>query len=109
MIAEFSDVDKTKVTKITTKGYTSTASTYGGFYKKNQYTYLSINDGTSSHSWGRLGGWYDDPNGLPAFSKRITTGYIDVYIRIDNQQLTNSHKIKMGKNKKFLANKFIER
>lgn len=86
MTAAFGDVDEADVTKITTTGY-SNASSYGGIYYKNSNTYLCANNSNSGNWMGAIGSWKLSNNGLPAYgtSTRITTGYMDLYVRIDNQ------------------------
>jgi len=86
-VAVFGDVDPADVTKITTSGYSNNTS-YGGIYKKNANAYFTANNGTSNNWWGAIGSWTDYSGGLPGYAQtKITTGYIDLYIRIDNHTL----------------------
>lgn len=81
----FEDVDSADVTKITTAGY-STSSSYGGIYKLNSNTYFVANNSTKGNWFGALGCWGTWNNGIPGYAGvAITTGFIDLYLRIDNQ------------------------
>lgn len=86
--AAYGDVDAADVTKITTSGY-STSGTFGGIYKKSSLanTYFTANDGASSSNWwGAFGCWAAYQGGIPGWNQTvITTGYLDLYLRIDNQ------------------------
>ena len=83
--AVYGDVDLADVTRITTDGY-STYGSYAGIYKKNANTYFSANNGTSSSWWCALGTWTAYQGGIPGFAQVvIKTGYIDLYLRVDNQ------------------------
>jgi hypothetical protein len=81
----FEDVDAVDVTKITTAGY-STSSSYGGIYKLNSNTYFVANNSYKGNWFGALGCWGTWNNGIPGYAGvAITTGFIDLYLRIDNQ------------------------
>lgn len=81
--AVFADVAAANVTKVTTEGY-STHSSYGGIYKYNTYSYYVANNGTANNWYGALGCWTLWNNGLPGYAGvAVTTGYIDMYIRVD--------------------------
>lgn len=86
--AVYGDVDSADVTKITTAGYSS-SGTYGGIYKKATVTntYFTANDGASSANWwGAFGSWTAYQGGVPGWAQTvITSGYMDLYLRIDNQ------------------------
>ncbi len=82
MEAVFADVASENVTKITTSGYTS--STYGGAYKKKSNAYIACNNGNSGNWWGAIGSWSTHQSGIPGYNgKVITSGYLDVYLRIN--------------------------
>lgn len=88
MTAVYGDVDKADVTYNTSSGYTST--TYGGMYKNGGKAYLTANSGTNGNWWGATGCW-SDYDGIPAWNGQIvSTGYYDVYVRIDNTTITDS-------------------
>lgn len=92
MTCAFEDVDAADVTFITTSGYTAPGATYGGFYVKNGYTYISANNGTAGNWWGAVGAFQNYQNGIPAYNAHVvTTGYFDVYIRIDNDSITSAN------------------
>lgn len=102
--AVFGDVDAADVTKITTEGY-STHSSYGGIFKRNGNTYLCANNGTSSSWWGALGAWANHQGGIPGYAQVVvTTGYSDLYLRIDNQV----NNIASIFNNSIIASEFIE-
>lgn len=70
-----------------TVSYTSTS--YGGLYcMKNSNTYLAANNGTSGNWWGAVGASAAHAGGIPGWNgQAITTGYMDVYLRVDNVNL----------------------
>jgi hypothetical protein len=83
--AVFGDVDAADVTKITTTGY-STHSSYGGIYKFNSNTYFVANNSNNGNWYGALGCWTAWNGGIPGYAGvAVTTGYIDLYLRVDNQ------------------------
>ena len=83
MVAVYGDVDNTDITYITSSEYNT--STWGGLYKKNSSAYLVANNGNSGNWWGATGCWTAYQGGLPAFFGEIcSTGYYDIYLRIDN-------------------------
>ena len=84
IVATHNDVSPSAVTRITTSGYTD--GTYGGLYKSaTGRTRLTIANGVADNWWGALGSWTDYSGGIPGYPQiKVTTGYIDLYIRIDN-------------------------
>lgn len=80
------------VTKITTAGYTVT-TTWGGCYAiNNGYTYLCCNNGSSSSWYGALGCWGTWHDGIPPYASTasanaIKTGYIDLYLRLNDMSI----------------------
>lgn len=83
MTATFADVDLADVTINTSSGY-STVSNYGGIYYKNSSTYLCVNNAVSNNWMGAIGCWTAWGNGIPGWgTTAITTGYLDLYLRID--------------------------
>lgn len=80
-VAVFGDVDSADVTKISTDGYT--VSTYGGIYKKNSSTYWCANNANSSNWMGAVGCWTAWNGGIPGWGGAVTSGYLDLYIRLD--------------------------
>ena len=108
MTAAYADIASTNITKITANGYTSFAT--GGLYLKNGETYLCTNNGNQGNWWGAVGSWNPYSGRLPAWNGvTVTTGFEDVYIRIDNLTMTDSSLAKISKNKRITANEFIER
>ena len=100
--AVFADVAAANVTKITTSGYSSYS--WGGLYKFNSSTYFCTNNGTNGNWWGAVGAWNAHQGGIPGWISVITTGYEDVYLRIDNQ-INNG--VSIFKNS-IISNNFIE-
>lgn len=83
--ASYADVAVANVTRITTDGY-STYGNYGGIYKENSRSYFVTNNGTSGNWWGAIGCWTDYSTSIPGYAQTaISTGYIDLYLRVDNQ------------------------
>ncbi len=114
LTAVYADVDAADITKITTNGYLSTP--HNGLYKKNSNTYLAANiTGNSGYWHGAIGSWTNWNGGIPGYGPAVdatdvvSTGYEDVYIRIDNQNMTNSSLTKFKQAKSIIANEFIER
>ena len=118
MVATFNETVAANITRNTASGY-STAS-YGGLYKKNSNTYLAGNNGTESNWMGAVGSWTAWSTGIPGFySGPISTGYMDVYLRLDNKDMklnptlnpglleSNIYPGKVG-NDWIQANEFIE-
>ena len=96
----FGDVDAADVVKNTSSGY-STHSSYGGIYKFNYNSYIVANNGSSGSWWGALGCWTAFNSGIPGYGgETITTGYIDLYLRVSNT--TSIYKENIG------ATEFIE-
>ena len=92
MTATYADVKAAKITTSSDSSYTGFSSGWGGLYRKNTNTYLSQNNGSNSASWwGAIGSWSLYQSGIPGFgtnsSNVITTGYMDLYLRIDNVSL----------------------
>lgn len=84
MNGSFNDTKAANVTKITTAGYSNNANA-GGIYKMNSNTYLVINNSVSGNWFGAVGSWNAHEGGIPGYPNTvITTGYMDLYLRIDN-------------------------
>ena len=74
----------TNITRITTSGY-STSTTSGGFYKRIYAAYFVAANSNSGNWYGAAGSWTPYGHRLPGYSNYlVTTGYMDVYLRIDN-------------------------
>ena len=108
MIATFSQVALANITRVTTSGYTTASGNYAGLYKDTgNRSYIICNNGTSGNYWGDFGGWTVYQGGIPGYSHNvITTGYIDLYLRIDNTDLPK--KISVYENN-IITNTIIER
>ena len=85
MTATYAQTTHANVTINTTSGY-STNSSYGGiYYNGGSNAYLVTNNANSGNWYGALGCWTAYGGGIPGiFGATITTGYIDVYYRIDD-------------------------
>lgn len=94
MVATFNQTKVENVTKITTSGYTN-LSNYGGIYVNNSNAYLVNNNGNSGNWYGAIGSWTLWSGGIPGMGSAVTTGYLDLYLRIDNH--TNLSKTAFGK------------
>ncbi len=82
--AVYNDVKPAAVTRITTTGYTD--GSQGGLWKMNSSARLCIANANSSNWYGAIGSWTAYSNGIPGYpNTTITSGYIDLYVRIDNQ------------------------
>ncbi len=89
MSATYAQVASANITKNTSSGYTSFS--HGGLYPINSNTYLCTNNGTQGNWWGAVGAWGVHQNGSPAWNGVVvTTGYEDLYLRIDNDPKLNT-------------------
>lgn len=112
MIATYANVAAANVIKIMggEGNYEVSPSSWGGLYKKNSNTYLCANNGTSSSWWGAIGAWNVHQSGLPGWGPSqtvTTTGYNDVYLRIDNVTFSDPT-AKTTKNNIWTSSQFIE-
>ena len=94
MVAAYADVAAASITKITTSGYNTPGTNFGGLYKANNKSYILCNDGTASDYWCDIGGWTAYQSGILGYNQKvITTGYLDLYLRIDNLSLLDKASI----------------
>ena len=85
LVATFAETTTANVTIISTSGY-STYTNYGGIYKDGSRSYVVANNATNGNWWGAIGCWSNYSTGIPGYGQTpITTGYMDLYLRIDNQ------------------------
>ena len=95
MIATYDQTTLANVSINTSSGY-STVTNYGGIYYKNASTYLCVNNANSSNWMGAIGSWNIWHSGIPGWgSTEVTSGYLDLYLRIDakaNLNLTSIDK-----------------
>lgn len=83
MTCGYADVLASKITRNTSSGYSTNG--YGGLWKKNGSTYLAAENGTNGSNWmGAMGSWTAWSGGIPGWGSAITTGYMDLYARVDN-------------------------
>lgn len=112
MTATFDSTKSANVTKITTTGYTSCP--FGGLYHVSGSSWLAMNNGTNNNWFGAVGCWTAWNGGIPgwastASSNAITTGSIDIYVRIDNIDFSQINLMsKSIKTNRWQANNFIE-
>ena len=107
-LAVFGDVDAADITRITGSGYVT--GTWGGLYKKAASAYWVMNNGNSSNWWGATGSYSIYQGGIPGYGGTVTTtGYNDLYVRIDNVDLSTLSKASIKENGIFLGNEFIEK
>lgn len=76
-------VKPASVTRVTTSGYTDGG--FGGLFKMNSNTYLVVANNNSGNWFGATGSWAAHNGGIPGYpSTTITSGFVNLYIRIDN-------------------------
>lgn len=107
--AVFGDVDAADITRITGDGYKT--GTWGGLYKKNSSAYWVMNNGNSGNWFGATGSFSIYQGGIPGYGGGTvtTTGYNDLYVRIDNVLSTVSTNGRLTKNGVLIGSNFIEK
>lgn len=109
MTCTFSDVDAADIIKITSDGYATSSSSYGGIYYKNTNTYLACNNASSTSWWGAIGCWTAYNSGIPGYNEIVVkSGYIDLYLRIDNIDFSSPTIARILNSKAMLSREFIE-
>ena len=90
--ATFAQVARANVTFNTGSGYTTPGGSYGGIYRvNNAYTYICANNGTEGNWWGAIGSFNWHNGGIPGYNGVIIlSGYLDLYIRTDNNSISSS-------------------
>ena len=84
MTATYAQVTVDNITKVTTDGY-STHAAYGGLHKHSASTYICASNAKSTQWFGAVGCYTLYESGIPAYSGgAITTGFMDLYLRVDN-------------------------
>ena len=92
------------ITRITTTGY-STSTVSGGIYKLNSNTKFVMANSSNGNWFGATGCWTAYQGGIPGYLNTVcTTGYMDLYLRIDNTNLMHA----MVKDNKTIAPQFYE-
>ena len=90
MTATYANVARANITYNTSSGYATPASTYGGLYNHNTNTKLCANNNVSGNWFGAIGSWSAHDGGIPGWNNTVvTTGYEDLYLRIDNVTFVN--------------------
>lgn len=88
----FDNTKNANITKYTTtEGYSAISSSYGGLYPGSvTNSYLRVNNNNSTNWYGAVGMCNTTWNNgqIPSYNNAgISTGYLDVYIRVDNVNL----------------------
>ena len=114
MSATFNDVAAQNIVKITTEGYVAGQSAWGGLYAKKSGAYLTANNGNSGNWWGAVGSYSVYQGGIPGWSPTgaiTTTGYNDLYFRIDDHPNVSRLVTKAcyNQNKIWIVQQLIER
>lgn len=84
----YDDIAPGKVTYNTSPGYE--ISTMGGIYKFNSSAYFVVANSTRGNWFGAVAAWDSWSGGIPghpSYSGPVTTGAIDLYVRVDNTVL----------------------
>ena len=91
MTADMTAIAAATVTKNTSSGYTATGSGYTGIYAKKSTSYITTyQPSATNNTWGRFGQWAQYQSGLAGTNGVVvTTGYSDLYLRIDNVTFVN--------------------
>lgn len=91
MTADMAAIAAATVTKNTSSGYTATGSGYTGIYAKKSTSYITTyQPSATNNTWGRFGQWQQFQSGLAGTNGvTVTTGYSDLYLRIDNVTFVN--------------------
>lgn len=114
MSATLNNTTSANITQITTTGYSQMTSGFGGLYKADtatyDKTYLTQNSGSINWS-GAIGCWTGYGTSIPAVRvvngpNSISTGYLDLYLRIDN--LDEGTDTKIIENGSLTSNELIE-
>lgn len=100
-------VKPSAVTRVSTTGYTD--DSMGGIYKMNSSTYMVITNTSNGNWFGATGSWTAYQGGIPGFpSTVVTTGCIDMFIRIDNTTIPEDVLNTKIKSELIQSNNFIE-
>ena len=92
LTATWDDVAPDKVTRITTSGYTDGG--YGGLWKMNTKAHMAIANTVSGNWYGAAGSWTAYQSGIPGYpNTTVTTGYIDLYARVDDLDFVKMYDI----------------
>ena len=84
--ATYNDVTSNSVIKITVPSDATSAT--GGMYHIGSSTYFCITNGANGNWFGAIGAWTTYNNGIPGYpNTSVTTGYLDLYMRIDEKYL----------------------
>ena len=105
MTATWENVTDANVIKNTSAGYSNTTS-YGGIFKFhiNSNTYIAANNSVNGNWYGAMGAYVRHRSGIPGYASTvITTGYMDVYLRIDNAALSMLTKASIMKNGSYIS------
>lgn len=79
--ATYDQVKPANVTRITTSGYQNN-NAVGGLYVTNKNAHFCIANNTDGNWFGAFGSWTAYNGGTPGVTGVVTTGYMDLYIRV---------------------------
>lgn len=86
--AVYNDVTSNTVIKINVPS--DAISAIGGMYHIGSSTYFCITNGSNGNWFGAIGAWSNYSGGIPGYPNTgVTTGYLDLYLRIDKKCLRN--------------------
>lgn len=103
LTAVYADVAPAAVTRITTAGYTDGG--YGGLYILNSNTHFVIANASKGNWYGAFGCWTTYQGGIPGYPNTlVTTGYMDLYVRITESDILKIHDSSGFKNDGDIAN-----
>lgn len=111
--AAWSDVQPAAatITRITSSGGKTynTSSAYGGIYVLNSNTYFCCANSSNGNWFSICSCWALWNNGIPGYNGvAVTSGYQDLYVRIDNVDFTDIPVAKITKNGLYVAQQHIE-
>ena len=86
--ATYSQVTANTVIKINVPS--DATSAIGGMYHIGSSTYFCITNGSNGNWFGAIGAWTNYNGGFPGYpNTSVTTGYLDLYMRIDEKYFRN--------------------
>lgn len=111
MIATYDQAGSSHVYRYPSNTRYTMHESYYGLHKHGTHTYLCANNGTETNWWGAIGAWDRHNSGIPGWGATlVTTGYIDLYIRINCLGITGAKQAKcqINSNEHILTPHFIE-
>lgn len=111
MIATYDQTGSSNVYRYPSGSRYTMHESYYGLHKHGTNTYLCANNGNSGHWWGAIGAWAQHNSGIPGWGATlVTTGYIDLYIRVNCVGMTGAKQAKcqINSNEHILTPHFVE-